>query len=188
MKFKLWFDDAFNWQEGSGRKVTGKLGGFKIGPGDASGGRYSTNGATYRLVFHKDKGARAYFYPALKRSTTSDVTWSQLDQKKSLVDESYIATGVHVFSPNRVSRLRFVSGAWNQVEMYCKLNSLGNYDGIMELAVNGNRMRLSEVRYRYTDIKIEYFNLDVFFGGGSNDYAPTKDTRLWYTDFEFASR
>ena len=187
VKFKIYFDDGFDWQEKPGHKVTGKLGGFKIGPGNASGGRYTTDGATYRLTFSKDRGARAYFYPALKKATTSDVTWSELDQKKALMDDSYIAMGVHVFAPNRVSRLRFAAGQWNQVEMFCKLNTVGKYDGVLELAINGTRLRLSDVRYRYTDIKIEYFLLDIFFGGSDTEYAPKKDTRMWYTDFEFGS-
>lgn len=187
VKFKIWFDNTFEWKQTDTHKVTGKLGGFKIGSGNASGGRYTTDGASYRLVFHKDRGAVSYFYPALKRNTTSDISWSDADQKPSLVSQSYIATGIHVFVPNRTAQLRFVSGKWNQVEMYCKLNTLGKHDGVMELVVNGQRQRLDQVRYRYTDIKIEYFHLDVFFGGGSQEYAPPRDTKIWYTDFELGS-
>ena len=188
VKFKLWFDDAFQWTASSSHKVAGKLGGFKMGSGPASGGNYSTSGATFRLTFYRDKGAVAYLYPQLKQNFNGSPSWDLLDQDPSLVSQSYVAMGVHVFNPNRNPQLFFRMGGWNDVEMYCRLNTPGKYDGVMELTVNGQSRRLNTVRYRYTaDLKIDHFLLSPFFGGGSQDYAPKTDIRLWYTDFAFGN-
>ena len=189
VRFKLWFDDAFEWEDTASHKVGGKLGGFRIGSGPASGGRYSDSGASFRLVFRKNRGANAYLYPQL-RGSSSNPSWAELDQCSALRAQSYQAMGVHVFAPEpkRDAQLFFKSGQWNDVEMFCKLNTPGKQDGVMELVVNGQRRRLDCVRYRYTkDMLIERFYLEVFFGGGSKDYAPSTDVRLWYADFSFGS-
>ena len=187
IKFKLYFDDKFPWTKTGSFNVGGKLGGFDIGHGQASGSNYSTTGASYRLTFKEDRQAVAYLYPQLKRDFSGDVSWEQLDQTEALKSISYIAAGVHIFSRNRKADLAFKSNQWNSVEMYMKLNTPGKSDGIMELAVNGERRRLDQVRYRYTGERIEEFKLAPFFGGGDKSFAPPADMRLWYTDFEFSS-
>lgn len=189
VRFKLWFDDAFEWNETSSHRVGGKLGGFRIGTGPSTGGRYSDSGASFRLVFRRNRGANAYMYPQL-RGSSSNPSWDELDQCPALRAQSYQAMGVHIFAPEpkREAQLFFKSGQWNDVEMFCKLNTPGKQDGVMELAVNGQRRRLDCVRYRYTkDMLIERFYLEVFFGGGSKEYAPSTDVRLWYADFSFGS-
>lgn len=186
VKFKLYFDDQFPWTESGSFKVGGKLGGFEVGQGQASGSNFSKEAASYRLVFRKDRGAAAYLYPQLKQAFSGDVSWDQIDQLDSLKSQSYIAAGVHIFAPDRNPSLFFKSKQWNTVEMYMKLNTPGKYDGIMELAINGDRRRLDQVRYRYTGERIESFNLAPFFGGSNTTYAPPTDVRLWYTDFQFS--
>lgn len=187
VKFKMWFDDAWQWDNDGGHRVGGKLGGFKVGNGKASGGRYSTDAATYRLTFDEGRGAVAYLYPQVKQDMeTRDPSWEFLDQHQDLVDVSYIATGVHVFAPNRTPQLHFKSGQWNAVEMYIKLNTPGKKDGVLELVVNGERRRLNTVRYRTDDIRIEHFEVSPFFGGSSEAYAPSQDVKLWYTDWSFS--
>lgn len=185
VRFKVWFDDGFEW---TGDKVGGKLGGFRIGTGESTGGNYSPTGSSLRLTYARDRAAVAYFYPMVRRASNSEMSWQELDQQQELVSQSFIAMGIHVFAPNRKPQLRFASGQWNDVELFCKLNTPGRYDGVIELAVNGDRRRLSSVRYRYDNsFKIEAFHLDVFAGGGSLDFAPSKDTKIWYTDFSFSS-
>lgn len=192
VKFKLWFDDAFEWEQTSSHKVGGKLGGFRIGNGNSTGGHYSTGGASFRLTFAENRGAEGYLYPALKRDfvtyDSGNPSWDLLDQPSDVQAASYVAMGVHVFAPNRRHQLFFKSGQWNDVEMFCKLNTPGKSNGVMELVINGQRRRLDTVRYRYDgSMKIERFHLDVFFGGGSQEYAPSTDVRLWYADFAFGS-
>lgn len=191
VRFKLWFDDAFEWTATSSHRVGGKLGGFRMGEGKSTGGYYTDGAASFRLTFTKDRGAEGYFYPQLRKDHTThssgDPSWDLLDQDAGLVQDSYVAMGVHVFSPNKRPHLQFKSGQWNDIELFVKLNTPGKRDGVMELAVNGQRRRHDKVRYRNTDIKIESFLLEPFFGGGSNDWAPSRDVRLWYADFAFGS-
>lgn len=186
-RFKIWFDDAFPWAAKNGQRVGGKLGGFAMGQGKASGGYYSDKAATLRLIFDDDRGALAYLYPQVRRTFTSDATWDLLDQTDELEAASYIATGVHVFAPNKKPQLRFKSGQWNEVELYAKLNTPGKYNGVIELVVNGQSAKVSSVRFRYTsDVKINHVTLAPFFGGSTTAFAPPTDIRIWYSDFEFS--
>lgn len=188
VKFKLCFDTDFPWNDSATHKVGGKLGGFQMGKGNAAASKYSTTGASYRLTFKKDWQAVGYFYPQLRKDFEgTDAPWSLLDQHQEFQDVSFVAAGVHVFAPNRKATLHFAKG-WNEIEMYTKLNTPGKYDGIMELCVNGKRVRCNTVRYRYTsDVKINGFNIGAFFGGSTDMYAPSSDINLWYGDFEFSS-
>jgi hypothetical protein len=188
VRYKLWFDDSFDWKQTNSYTVGGKLGGFRIGSGPSTGGNYSDEGASFRLIFKPDRAAAGYFYPQLKSDRSGgNPSWSELDQDQTLENQSYIATGVHVWYINHKPQLFFKSNAWNDIEMFVKLNTPGKKDGIMELVVNGVPKRLTNVRYRNTDIKIERYYLEVFFGGGNDSYAPRTDVRLWFADFAFGT-
>jgi hypothetical protein len=187
VKFKLFFDDRFEWTQSASRRVAGKLAGFTIGNGVASGRRYSDTGASYRLTFAPNQGAKGYMYPQLKKPFTGNITWDLADQQGAFKTRSYLAAGVHVFATSRENTERhFKSGQWNDVDMFIKLNTPGRYDGVMQLSINGQTSRLDNVRYRYTDIKITGFQIAPFFGGGDSSYAPSHDTRLWYAGFGFS--
>lgn len=186
--FRVWFDDDMDWEPSDWHRVGGKLGGFSMGTGDATGGVFSDSGASCRVTFGERRAAMAYLYPQTRRTLRHRyVTWRDLDQRESFVEHSYIATGVHVFSPKISPRpLRFLKGRWNDVELAVRLNRPGRYDGVLELVVNGNRKRLTEVRFRYDrDVRINGFVLNPFFGGSSRQYAPRTDITLWFADFEF---
>lgn len=189
VRFKVWFDDDFEWEPSRSRRVGGKLGGFTMGTGAASGGTFSDSGASCRVTFAEGRAAVAYLYPQTWRTLRHRyVTWRDLDQEPSTIAQSYIAMGVHVFAPKTSPRpLRFRSGRWNDVELAVRLNRPGRHDGVLELVVNGERRRLTEVRYRYDrDVRINGFVLQPFFGGSSLQYAPRTDVTLWFADFEFS--
>ena len=187
VRFRLKFDDRFEWSGSATRNVSGKIAGFMIGNGPASGGKFSTTGASYRLTFYRDRGAKAYLYPQLRQNFEGgSPPWSLLNQSPELVEQSYVSSGVHVFAPNRRPQLSFQMGVWNDVQMLCKLNSPGKFDGVMELSINGESRRLTTVRYRDTPIKITSFLVAPFFGGSTQNYAPGTDINMWFADFGFA--
>ena len=68
-----------------------------------------------------------------------------------------------------------------------KLNTPGQKDGVLELAVNGQKRSLSTVRWRNNTAQIMGVQIHPFFGGGSDDYAPPRQTRAWYADFQFSN-
>jgi hypothetical protein len=193
--FKLFVAPGFPW--GTDMKaVGGKLIGFEIGTGKASGGNYTSTGSTLRITWSYHGGVGPYFYPQVregqsKATTGKNIDWAALDQHKSVQDVSYIATGIHMFHPKDKKRvesweLRLREGVWNDVQLYVKLNTPGKYDGIGEIVVNGVARRNAAMRYRYDAAKINGVRIHPFFGGGSQDYAPTRDAQLLYSDFTFS--
>lgn len=192
ISFKLWFDDSFPWTPtASMPRIGGKLGGFEVGKGAASGGEYSATAASFRITFSNEGGLLAYVYPQLRRSFSdpdgSNIPWSLLDQTPGMQKISKVNKGLHVFVPEGGKRgdfdLKMRKGAWNDISMYVKLNTPGKYDGILEVAVNGVRERTEEARLRYTDIPVTGFLMHTFFGGSQR---PPTDTKAWYADFSFS--
>lgn len=195
--FKVWFDDNFPWGDEM-KKVGGKLLGFRIGKGDAQGGDYSSTGASFRMTWARHGGVGPYLYPQVrgeysKKKAGKNITWKELDQSEEVQAVSDIASGVHMFYPKRKGKgeieqwdLRLHKGKWNEIEMFCRLNTPGRKDGILEVTVNGVKKSVSSVRYRNDDSKLEQIKISTFFGGGNDDYAPPQDTRIWFADFAFS--
>ncbi len=185
VRFKVFFDDGFPWGKDM-PKSGGKVIGFRIGTGDASGGNYSSTGATLRVTWSYDGELWPYLYPQTKGGSAK--TWDNMDQSEELQGVSRISAGIHVWRNEQGSwPLRAKAGQWNTVELYCKLNAPGKKDGVLEISVNGQSKRMSSVRYRYDNAKINGLQVHPFFGGGTMDYAPPKQTRAWYADFKFSS-
>lgn len=195
-RFKVWFEDGFPWGPDM-KKVAGKLIGLTIGKGSATGGNYSSTASTYRVTWSHGGGVQAYLYPQVrgtfsKKRAGEDIAWDQLDQSPQVRAAAYVATGVHVFAPRDKKDpaawdLRVHTGRWNDVEMVVRLNTPGRYDGVLGLTVNGVTRTLDTVRYRYDDAPLTAVSLGTFFGGSTRDYAPPRDTRAWFADFEFTA-
>jgi hypothetical protein len=187
VSFSLWIDDNFPLTKTSSHKVGGKLGGFRIGSGNATGNRYTPTAATYRLTFKEEGTLTGYLYPAVRKTFTGNrAPWDLLDQSQALQSVSNIASGIHVWNGNKELVLR--KGRWNAISMFCKLNTPGKYDGVMELTVNGVTKRLDSVRYRYDNIQMTAYHLETFFGGSDESYAPPQTTHAWFADYSFAER
>lgn len=85
-------------------------------------------------------------------------------------------------------QVKLKKGQWNHIEVYHKLNTAGENNGIMrgwlneELAIditdNGDYRQNNE-----EDIRLNTIYLSTFFGGSSNDYKPTKDQYAYFDDF-----
>lgn len=183
--FSVWVADNFPWEKTPGKSIGGKFGGFRIGTGVASGARYSTTGASYRLTFHEQGGLTGYLYPAMKSAFVGrKASWKRQDQSMDVQRVSVISSGVTVWYKN--DELALKKGQWNTVDMFLRLNTPGKYDGVMELTVNGVKKRLDTVRYRYDSAKINSFHLSTFFGGSTTKFAPPQDTTVWFADYAFS--
>jgi hypothetical protein len=193
VSFFLYFDDRFPWSPTPAMpKIGGKLGGFEIGQGSASGGNFSTTGASFRITFANEGGLLGYVYPQVRRAFRDDdkgssISWDLLDQSAAFQRISKITKGVHVFVPEGGKQgdfdLELKKGRWNEIEMYAKLNTPGKYDGVLELTVNGVKKRTEHARLRHTGIRLQAFKLHPFFGGSQR---PPFDTKAWYADFSFS--
>lgn len=195
--FKWWVDDDWPWTPGNPKKIGGKVIGFKIGTGDMSGGNYSKTGSSLRLSFAERGGIGPYLYPQVKnpksRKDGNPVNERDLDQNSAFWKIAYLSGGgIHMFYPKGRKQgaefpLQFKKKQWNDLEMFIRLNTPGKFDGIIEVTVNGSKMRFDQARFRYDDAKINGVNLVPFFGGGTKEYAPSKDMKSWYADFAFSA-
>ena len=190
VSFKVWFDSSFPWTVNARTPaVGGKLGGFDIGEGSAAGGEFELGAASFRVTWKDGGSLLPYLYPATKKtysdSASGKATWPLLDQSPGFQRVSRIDKGIHVFVDKGSKPLVMQKERWNDVSMYVKLNTLGKYDGVMELTVNGETKRSNEVRYRYTNIKVMGYLMNTFFGGSQR---PPTDTKAWFADFEFSSQ
>jgi hypothetical protein len=133
----------------------GKFGGVGIGYGAASGGNFSTTGASNRVMWQVDGGIIAYVYPP-----------SGLWQKVPGLDAKGYGTGFF----NRELAKALKTDSWNSISLGTKLNTFKNgvpqADGETSVTVNGKRMVQSGINWRRSeDLKISKFDIGTFFGG-----------------------
>ena len=195
--FKWYVADNFPWDAGQIPKAGGKILGMRIGDGDASGGDYSSTGASFRVTWSWTGGIGPYMYPQLRNNVSGRaVSKQEMDQSDEVWSTAggQIAKGLHLFHPPHRSKqdpaawpMRVLKGQWNDISIFCKLNTPGQKDGIMKITVNGVSRALTSFRYRYDNAQIEDININTFFGGGDSSYAPRQETRSYYADFKFSN-
>jgi hypothetical protein len=155
---------------------------FGTKPGDcASGGTYEKTQGSVRCMWREDGKLVAYVY--LPGISDEDTLKRQGPQFKRAAH----VTGSGIDLWRKVDTFSLKKGAWNSIYLKITLNTPGKNNGIIELALNGQVRRVSDVNFRSTnDIKIQHAFVSSFYGGGS-DYAPTQDTYILLKDFGFDS-
>ncbi|WP_298541870.1 polysaccharide lyase [uncultured Aquimarina sp.] len=89
-------------------------------------------------------------------------------------------------------QVKFKKGQWNHVEMYNKLNTPGQNDGIMRGWLNGDlAINITDNGdYRQADegdIHLNIIYLSTFFGGSDETFQPTKDLEAYFDDFKVST-
>lgn len=135
----------------------GKLGGVHVGTGVASGGRFSRDGASNRVMWQTDGGVIAYVYPP-----------SGLPQRAPGLKTARFGTG---FGKNELAR-SLKTNAWNTISIGTKVNTFKNgvpqADGETAVTVNGKRHVTGGINWsKSPDLKIRGFDMGTFFGGPS---------------------
>lgn len=145
VSYEVLFDPGFEWSCG------GKLGGFFVGKGAASGCRHTGDGASFRIMWQRDGGAIAYVY------VPTGTPQPAVLMKKA-------ACGTAVFASE--FRAAFKTGVWHKVEIGLKLNTPGKADGEMWMSIDGKRAALSGVTWRKAaGLGVEKFDITTFHGG-----------------------
>ena len=147
--WEVYYPRGFQFAKG------GKFGGVHVGYGAASGGNFSTTGASNRVMWQTDGGAIAYIYPPLG-------LWQTV---KGLDSKGY---GSGFFNKELAKTLK--TDSWNSISLGTKLNTFKNgvpqADGESYVSVNGNKQLLRGINWRKSeDLKISSFDMGVFFGG-----------------------
>lgn len=167
MSFQVYFEPGWDFSNG------GKMTGFHIGEGAASGGRHSPNAASCRISFKKGGGAWMYVYPP-----------SDLKQDRS--DLSRVTgTGIGMYR-EKFPPGTFKIGQWNDMKVAVRLNTIDSSgkpaaDGMAFVQVNDKSATLTGMRWRRSkDILIEHYNFATFFGGSE---PSVKDVTAYYRNF-----
>lgn len=150
VSYDIYFDPD-NWHFSKG----GKIAGFRIGKGNATGGRHTEEGASFRIMWKTDADAISYCY------------WPVgLPQPGAKV--AGLATG-EIYHRD-IFKGVLTPGTWHHVVMAVKLNTFKNGkpagDGRCSLTIDGRVGALNNVNWAATpETTIESFDLAPFFGG-----------------------
>ncbi|KAI8980891.1 hypothetical protein BDB01DRAFT_796002 [Pilobolus umbonatus] len=171
LSYDLAFDSTFDWVKGG--KLPGIYGGS---PGrGCSGGGKSTgdNCFSVRLMWRSDGAGEAYGY--------MPVSQNQCKSKQIVCNNDYgisFSRGV----------IQFTRSKWTRMEIYVKLNSGSDTNGILQVWQDGSLMiNQQHIQYRSNDdIGISSIMFSTFFGGGSVDYASTVDTATYFKNIQYS--
>ena len=143
----------------------GKLPGLVGGTANTGGKRPTgMDGWSARMMWRADGYMVQYvYYPDQRRKWGDSLFW----QKDFWSD--------YAFEPD----------VWYTVENRIKMNTPGEYDGVIEGWLNGElALRETGLRFRDTPaLKIDKFYFSTFFGGQGYRWAPTKDEYILFDNF-----
>ncbi|MFD2563892.1 polysaccharide lyase [Aquimarina rubra] len=166
ISYFVYFPDDFEFRAG------GKLPGLSYQTSDRN--------MSLRLMWRYDGLVETYVHYNTKPSRPdykSSINWS-------LTDPYSEPNGQPM--PDQV---KFTKGKWHQVEMYHKLNTPGQNNGIMKGWLDG-QLALNITNngdYRQPgegDIHLNSIYLSTFFGGSDETFQPTKDVYAYFDDFK----
>ena len=172
LEFQAFFVEGWQWSKG------GKIGGFFIGNGKASGKAHSDTGSSHRFTFGREGAAHSYVY--LPSNLVQDPSLRQTGPCKDC------GVGLPGFLELfKAGTLKI--GQWNTVRLGVRLNSFdaaGNpqQDGHALLQVNGKTGTATNIKWRRSpDLKISAFVLNTFFGGPD---PATVDCTAYFRNFK----
>ncbi|KAG0749020.1 hypothetical protein G6F57_000491 [Rhizopus arrhizus] len=172
LRYDVAFDSNFDWVKGG--KLPGIFGG-DISQG-CSGGEKATgeNCFSVRMMWREGGAGEAYAY-----IPTSD---SLCNSKQVICNSDYgtsFSRGV----------IRFSTMKWSQIEIYVKLNSGSNSNGILEVWQDGSLMiNQQNIQFRSNqNLGVSSMMFSTFFGGGSSSYATPVNTSTYFRNFQFST-
>lgn len=165
-EYQVFFQEGWTWARG------GKMHGLTVGYGAASGGRRSTTGASFRVMWLADGGAIAYVYlPYKLRQDDAYYKFTGQGRKDdhTLGDGTKTEFGTGLFKKEFGRALKI--GAWNTVQIGIKLNSVDangdpRPDGVVSLGINGRTSSFDKIMWRRSSkIEVESAEFTTFAGG-----------------------
>lgn len=84
--------------------------------------------------------------------------------------------------------IRFNTARWTHLDIYIKLNTGSNTNGILQVWQDGSLMiNQQHLQFRSSDqVGLSSMMFSTFFGGGSPDYATPIDTSAYFKNFQFS--
>jgi hypothetical protein len=142
--FDVMFKSGFEWG------CRGKLGGLFVGSGAASGGRHTDGAASMRVCWNKNGGAFTYVY-------VPDGTQNAQPFRPNGT------FGVSLWEREFASVFRY--DTWHRIELGMVLNTPGQRDGSMYMAIDGVRQTMTGITWRKAAQPVSLFKLGIFHGG-----------------------
>ena len=175
LEMQVFFAEGWQWSKG------GKIGGFFVGHGNASGKEHSTTGASHRVTFGPGGMARSYVY--LPSGLTQDAS---LRQTGPCTDCGIGLPGFDKLFKAGTLKI----GEWNTIKVGVRLNTFDGQgapraDGHALLHANGITGTATNIKWRRTpDLKISAFVFNTFFGGPD---PATTDCTAYFRNFKVFS-
>jgi len=162
--FSVKFKESFDFVLG------GKLPGLVGGTGNNGGNRPNgLDGWSAQMMWRRSGIIVQYVYhPDQRGQWGDDFYW-----KKGFLSDFY-------FAPN----------VWYTIEHHIKMNTPGEYNGIIEGWLNGVlAIRETNIRFRDTaSLGIDAFYFSTFFGGQGPEWAPTRDEYILFDNFIISTK
>ena len=156
-----YLDYYLKFKEGFDFRLGGKLHGLTSGGEKFTGGIHPDNGEGWSARYMWRKGGELvlYFY--------------HMDMKGKWGDDLNMNTTL-------------LHGKWYRITQYIKLNSGDQFNGVMEVWLDGKRILFDEqVRYRLAPLgEIDSFYFSTFHGGNTADWAPKNDSYIYFDKFK----
>ena len=194
-EIRLTFDVRF----GTDRQRTfdfgrgGKFGmGVQFGAGDIQGGNWEPTAASARLMWRANGAPHAYVYYG-KRTAPRDLR-DQHPAYSNIATASGDTTGHDVWRYNKDTKGNpvfpsFTSGSWRTVSLYCKMNTPGQSNGVLELTVaNSFRQRFDKMRWLDSPAGVENIKFNTWYGGSDASWAPKSTQRIYYKNMRVTQR
>ena len=153
LEYRLRFDPGFDFSRG------GKIPGLSSGAGAPSGCKRSDGtGFSARQMWRENGRLIGYIY----------------DMDQSGPCGNAVTTNFN-----------FAVGRWYSIKLRVKLNTGRNHDGVLQLTIDDrsiyNRTNAGWM-IEAPDRRIDEFMLDLFFGGSTADWAPSRNCSISFSD------
>ncbi|KAG1443744.1 hypothetical protein G6F56_010562 [Rhizopus delemar] len=171
LSYDVAFASNFDWVKGG--KLLGIYGG-NTGTG-CSGGKKATGNTCFsvRMMWRTKGAGEAYAY---------------VPTTKSLCNQNnVICHGNYGTSFSRGS-FTFSTMKWSHIEMYVKMNSGNNTNGILKVWQDDSLVIDRNIQFRANDsLGVSSLMFSTFFGGGSTSYATPVNTSSYFKNLQLST-
>lgn len=173
LTYKVYFPPDFDWVLG------GKLPGLFGGTNSCTSGEWSPDCWSLRMMWRQQGKIDSYIYvpPASQSCELPGLPRTDLDC------DSLTGTCAGITVARGAGALK--RGVWQTIDVYARMNTRGQQDGAVALAIDGQTLLyFDKLMYRTgATPAISSVIFQTFFGGGSSRYAPKTPQTAYLKDF-----
>ncbi|MFA6602074.1 MAG: polysaccharide lyase [Candidatus Paceibacterota bacterium] len=180
VQYKVKIDENFNFKRGG--KLPGLCGGTSPMGGASTA---EADGFSARVMWRELGLLEQYVYYMDKESDKKwgqDFIWTKAEDKQVPITSEMWKTLDKHFE----DRIYLTPGSWHTIKTYIKMNTPGQEDGKLISWFDDQEIANLNLSFRKDNsFAIDSFKFAVFFGGNDSSWAPEKDERIYFKDFNF---